>query len=38
MGEIKLIKSSFYKEEETKREICSFILNSNKFSMGRPMS
>jgi CDP-6-deoxy-D-xylo-4-hexulose-3-dehydrase len=34
MGEIKLIKSSFYKEEETKREICSFILNSNKFSMG----
>jgi len=34
MDEIKLIKSTFYNEEDTKRKLCSFILNSKKLSMG----
>lgn len=31
---IKLIKSSFYNEEKTKKEIADFILRTNSFSMG----
>lgn len=31
---IKLMKSTFYKEEETKKKLCDFILSSNKLSMG----
>src|SRR3989338_7190084 len=31
---IKLMKSTFYKEEETKQKLCEFILKANKLSMG----
>lgn len=31
---IKLIKSTFYKEEETKKKLCNFILKSSKLSIG----
>ncbi len=31
---IKLIKQSFYKEQELKKELSDFILKTNKFSMG----
>lgn len=31
---IKLIKSTFYKEEETKRELCKFISKTEKLSFG----
>lgn len=34
MLKIKLIKSSFYEEEKTKKALCSFIMGANKFSMG----
>ncbi|MFH1840203.1 MAG: DegT/DnrJ/EryC1/StrS family aminotransferase [Nanoarchaeota archaeon] len=30
---IKLIKSTFYKEEETKKKLCNFIMNSSQLSM-----
>ena len=32
---IKLMKSTFYKEEEIKKELCEFIKNSDKLSMGQ---
>ena len=32
---IKLVKSSFYKEEETKRKLCKFILASDQLSIGK---
>ena len=35
MGDIKLIKSTFYNEEETKKKLCSFIMDSSKLSMGQ---
>lgn len=31
---IKLIKSTFYNEEDTKKKLCDFILNADKLSMG----
>lgn len=31
---IPLIKSTFYKEEETKKKLCEFIMRSNKLSIG----
>lgn len=31
---IKLIKSTFYKEEETKKRLCEFILSAKKLSIG----
>ena len=31
---IKLIKSTFYKEEETKQKLCKFIMSSEKLSIG----
>ena len=31
---IKLIKSTFYKETETKRKLCNFILRTDKLSIG----
>lgn len=31
---IRLIKSTFYKEEETKKKLCNFILTSQKLSIG----
>lgn len=31
---IPLIKSTFYKEEDTKRKLCDFIMKSNKLSIG----
>jgi CDP-6-deoxy-D-xylo-4-hexulose-3-dehydrase len=34
MDTIKLIKSTFYNEEETKEKLCSFIKNTNFLSMG----
>ena len=33
MDEIKLIKSRFYQEEETKKQLCSFIMNAKILSM-----
>ena len=32
---IKLIKSTFYKEKETKKELCSFITNATQLSFGQ---
>src|SRR3989344_932880 len=32
---IKLIKSTFYKEAETKRKLCDFILHADKLSIGQ---
>jgi CDP-6-deoxy-D-xylo-4-hexulose-3-dehydrase len=32
---IKLIKSTFYKEEKTKKELCKYILNSKQLSIGK---
>lgn len=32
---IKLVKSTFYNEAETKKKLCDFILNSEKLSMGQ---
>lgn len=34
MFKIKLIKSSFYNEAETKKRLCSFIMGANQLSMG----
>lgn len=34
MFNIKLIKSSFYNEKETKEKLCSFIMGAEKLSMG----
>ena len=31
---IKLMKSTFYKEEETKKKLCDFIMQTEKLSMG----
>jgi len=31
---IRLIKSTFYKEKETKKKLCNFIIRSNKLSIG----
>lgn len=33
--EIKLIKSSFYKEEDTKKKLCDFIMGAQKLSMDK---
>lgn len=35
---IKLINSTFYKEERTKRELCKFILDSKQLSLGKQCS
>lgn len=35
MEKIKLIKSTFFNEKDTKKKLCNFIINSKKLSMGQ---